>query len=125
MKVGRFVISWRLILTTTLIADRVEWFRARQDALQWKEEVEILEAEITRCRRWFTKMAGVWRKLAIESQKPGYAAYAHEKADIFLRRASESLIPEPEDETELPDNVTYSKSSVLDGTGDHNVSQSG
>ncbi len=71
----------------------MEWFRARQDTRQWKEEVEILEAELERTRRFFSWMSSIWTQLTAGPSKPGYAEYAHEKADMHATRAKECKGP--------------------------------
>ncbi|KAF7366252.1 hypothetical protein MVEN_00502800 [Mycena venus] len=59
------------------------------------EEVEILEAEFERSRRWFTKNSEIWTEMA-ETEKrrvygddQGWRAYAHRQAAIYTNLAHE------------------------------------
>ncbi len=60
--------------------------------MQWKEEVEILDAELERTAAWFAKMSDLWRELSNTeiSSKRGYSEYAHQKADMHARRSAET-----------------------------------
>jgi hypothetical protein len=66
-----------------MLADRVQWFRARAQMERWEEEVEIVEEEFRRTVRSFEKMASVWNELGVRSMQEGHAAYAFLKAHIF------------------------------------------
>lgn len=70
----------------------MEWFRAKIDLKQWREEVEILDEELTRTARWFSKMGDLWRALASgsTSSKRGFSEYAYQKADMFARRSMDA-----------------------------------
>ena len=76
-----------LQLTFECTGNKVEWFRARIDLKQWREEVETLNEELTRTAKWFDCMSSLWRSLAARASKQGYAEYAHQKASMFSRRA--------------------------------------
>ncbi|KAF8135927.1 hypothetical protein K438DRAFT_1738568 [Mycena galopus ATCC 62051] len=51
--------------------DRVQWFRERALMKRANEEVEILDAEFERARRWFTKNSEIWTKMAETEKKTG------------------------------------------------------
>ena len=70
--------------------NKVEWFRARLDAKQWREEVEILDEELSRTAAFFTRMSELWNTLANRSTLRGYSEYAHQKADMFARRSNDA-----------------------------------
>ncbi|KAF8121467.1 hypothetical protein K438DRAFT_2005168 [Mycena galopus ATCC 62051] len=59
------------------------------------EEVEILEAEFERSRRWFTKNSDIWTKMGERERRMGYGddhgwrAYAHSQAAIYANLARE------------------------------------
>lgn len=72
-------------LINSIAADRVQWFRARADMERWVEEGEISEEEFRRLIRACDMMKDIWSKLADSSEKKGYAAYAREKADMYLQ----------------------------------------
>lgn len=75
-----------------VLGNKVEWFRAKIDLQQWREELEILDEEFKRTARWFTKMSELWTVLALRSPlvSRGFAEYAHHKADIFKRRSEDA-----------------------------------
>ncbi len=60
--------------------------------MQWKEEAEILDAELERTTAWFAKMSDLWKELSNKetSSKRGYSEYAHQKADMHARRSAET-----------------------------------
>ncbi|KLO12124.1 hypothetical protein SCHPADRAFT_941460 [Schizopora paradoxa] len=70
--------------------NKVEWFRARIDAKQWREEVEILDEELGRTAAYFTKMSELWSTLAEQSTLCGSSEYAYQKANMFSRRAKDA-----------------------------------
>ncbi|KAF8144372.1 hypothetical protein K438DRAFT_2102464 [Mycena galopus ATCC 62051] len=51
--------------------DRVQWFRERALMKRANEEVEILEAEFERSRRWFTKNSDIWTKMGETERRTG------------------------------------------------------
>ncbi|KAJ6607947.1 hypothetical protein B0H10DRAFT_1816781 [Mycena sp. CBHHK59/15] len=51
--------------------DRVQWFRERALMKRANEEVEILEAEFERSRRWFTKNSEIWMEMAETEKRRG------------------------------------------------------
>jgi len=55
--------------------------------VQWEEEVGILECEIEHIFHFFARYCGVWREMAMQSQKLGFSAYAHKTADVYARCA--------------------------------------
>lgn len=59
---------------------------------QWKEELEILDAELERTVAWFATMSDLWNTLADStiSSKPGYSEYAYQKADMHARRSADA-----------------------------------
>ena len=63
--------------------DRVKWFRDRADRDRFHEEVQILEAEFDRTIISYQCMAEVWCQLVGEASRPGSAAYAHKKAEMY------------------------------------------
>jgi len=65
----------------------VQYFRAKLDQTQWREETEILACELQRTFQWFAKLCHTWRLLAGMAPSTAYAAYAHQAADIYARRA--------------------------------------
>ena len=72
--------------------NKVEWFRAKIDLQQWKEELEILDEELKRTARWFATMSKIWREKAMESrQGSGFSEYAYHKSDMFSRRSKEAV----------------------------------
>ncbi|KAF8059497.1 hypothetical protein FPV67DRAFT_1518038 [Lyophyllum atratum] len=86
--------------------NRVQWFRAEAEMERWQEQLEIKQAELKRTIATFDTMSSVWNQLATSSERPGHAAYARKKAEMYMRmalharrRATESgygerLIPE-------------------------------
>lgn len=71
--------------------NKVEWFRARIDLRQWREEIEILDEELKRTAAWFKRMSSLWHSLAGQSSARGYSEYAHQKAVMFARRSEETV----------------------------------
>ncbi|KAJ6530202.1 hypothetical protein B0H19DRAFT_1328251 [Mycena capillaripes] len=72
--------------------DRVQWFRAQAEMQRWQEQIEQKLVELLRTARSFAKMQSVWLTLATKqpSDKPGAAAYARQKANMYKRRATEA-----------------------------------
>ncbi|KAJ6479795.1 hypothetical protein C8R45DRAFT_1101241 [Mycena sanguinolenta] len=70
--------------------DRVQWFRAETEMQRWQEQIEQKLAELLRTYRSFTKMQAVWLELAASAVQHGAAAYARQKAAMYMRRASEA-----------------------------------
>jgi len=68
-------------------AYRVQYFRAKLDRTQWREEVEILESEMSRIFKWFARLCHTWQLLAAKSTSDAFSAYAHQTADVYARRA--------------------------------------
>ena len=69
---------------------RVRWFRAKAEMERYEEEVLILHQEIKRTQRTFTFLSNVWTsKAESESSRPGYSAFAYERADMYSRMASD------------------------------------
>ena len=66
-------------------ADRVNWFEAHARRDRWCEEVEILEAELTRCHRFFDFYAGAWKSLAQGDAHSGRKAYCLKISFIFSK----------------------------------------
>ncbi|KAF8185780.1 hypothetical protein K438DRAFT_1765569 [Mycena galopus ATCC 62051] len=75
--------------------DRVQWFRERALMKRANEEVEILEAEFARSRRWFLRNSENWTKMAEREKRgdyvdnQGWRAYAHKQAIIYAALARE------------------------------------
>lgn len=93
--------------------DRVQWFRQLAARDRWREEVDILEEEIRRLIRGFTKMADVWNTLACEARTAnelGKAAYASRRERFYRAALSHAWtvyiaqkLPYPMDEgSQLP-----------------------
>jgi hypothetical protein len=53
------------------------------------EEVETLAQEFRRSIFGFRKMCSVWGEMGDQSAKPGYIAYARQKAAMFNRMAED------------------------------------
>ncbi|QRV96331.1 hypothetical protein RhiJN_24349 [Ceratobasidium sp. AG-Ba] len=74
--------------TWMIDALKVEWFRARQRARQWEEELMILKREIVMTLKSFQYEQGIW---AARSKQPGLShgmsAYALKKSKFFERLA--------------------------------------
>ncbi|KAF7300128.1 CxC2 domain-containing protein [Mycena kentingensis (nom. inval.)] len=70
--------------------DQVQWFRAEADMLRWREQKEQKLAEILRVRRSFLKMHSTWTTLSASAVKPGYAAFARQKAAMYQRMAQDT-----------------------------------
>jgi len=56
---------------------------------RWQEEVEILEEEFRRTIRSFERMGEIWTALGERSTKQGYAAFAFQKAAMYLDMATD------------------------------------
>ncbi|KAF8188607.1 hypothetical protein K438DRAFT_1833807 [Mycena galopus ATCC 62051] len=69
--------------------DGVQWFRECALMKRANEEVEILEAEFARSRRWFLKNSENWTKMAEREKRGGMAPYAHKQASIYADLARE------------------------------------
>ena len=56
---------------------------------RWDEEVLILRAEFNRTERTFAFLSHAWEQTAttVIGAKPGYAAFAYERADMYDRMA--------------------------------------
>ena len=55
-----------------------------------EEEVLMLHQEIKRTQRTFIFLSNVWvSKAESESSKPGYSAFAYERADMYSRMADD------------------------------------
>ena len=66
----------------------VRWFHAKAEMECYEEEVLILHQEIKRTQRTFTFLSNVWTsKAESESSRPGYSAFAYERADMYSRMA--------------------------------------
>ena len=50
---------------------------------EWTEETEILAAEFKRTYASFRRTSQLWDSVAEVDMKPGYSAYAFEKAAMF------------------------------------------
>jgi hypothetical protein len=72
----RFNIDW--------IADRVQWFEVRASKDRWREEVEILEADIGRCSRFFETYQAAWEDLSKGEVSRGTKAYCLKVSNMFL-----------------------------------------
>ncbi|KAF7293345.1 CxC2 domain-containing protein [Mycena kentingensis (nom. inval.)] len=70
--------------------DQVQWFRAEAEMLRWREQKEQKLAEILRVRRSFLKMHSTWTTLSASAVKPGYAAFARQKAAMYQRMAQDT-----------------------------------
>jgi hypothetical protein len=77
-------------LLNEILADRVQWFRARADLERWIEEVEMSEEEFHRLVQGCDTMSQTWMSLAAMSAKKGYAAYARQKSDMFNQMAEDA-----------------------------------
>ena len=77
-------------LFNKILADCVQWFRARTDLDCWIEEVETLEEEFHRLVRRCDTMSQTWLSLATMSVKTGYAAYARQKSNMFNQMAEDA-----------------------------------
>jgi hypothetical protein len=53
---------------------------------RWQEQIELKLAELLQTARSFRKMQEIWTKLA-QHPKPGYSAYAKQKAAMYGRMA--------------------------------------
>ncbi|KAI0690347.1 hypothetical protein C8T65DRAFT_588017, partial [Cerioporus squamosus] len=66
----------------------VEWCKARARAMQWTEEVEILDEEMRRVKQYHVWLAGWWETQAASAQAEradfleGQTAYAHRQVSI-------------------------------------------
>ncbi|KAI0027460.1 hypothetical protein K488DRAFT_61527 [Vararia minispora EC-137] len=69
--------------------DRVQWFRAEVEMLQWQEELERLQAEFLWTIKAYGEMSKVWDHLAAMGFCPGREAYAKKKAAMWMRMGSE------------------------------------
>ena len=67
--------------------NRLDWFELRANADRHSEEVEILQAEISRCRATFDFLALIWTKLAVTKPQSQYDlgvnAYVHKTASNY------------------------------------------
>lgn len=81
------------ILNSCYVGNKVEWFRAKIDLQQWREESEILDEELKRSARWFGNKSELWNTLAsrVLPAPRGFSEYACHKADMFLRRSTEVI----------------------------------
>ncbi|KAJ7747582.1 hypothetical protein B0H14DRAFT_3514007 [Mycena olivaceomarginata] len=76
--------------------DRVQWFRERALMKRAKEEIEILEEEFKRAKRWFTQTSEIWTKMAGMEKRgdyhddQGWRAYAYRQAAIYEDLAHQS-----------------------------------
>ena len=89
-KVCTVIVAF-IVMLTLRAGLRVEWCKARARALRWIEEVEILDEEMRRTKRYYIWWAQ-WR--AAQAALPrshdlelveGAAAYAHRQASIRQR----------------------------------------
>ncbi len=60
-------------LTFTSAGNRVEWFRAKLNLQQWREESEILNEELKRTANWSDKMLSLWGILGDQLLKCGFS----------------------------------------------------
>jgi hypothetical protein len=56
---------------------------------RWAEEVRIIDAEFKRTARTFLFLGNAWTQAATDSaaEKPGFAAYAYERAQMYASMA--------------------------------------
>jgi hypothetical protein len=75
---------------TTIQENCVQCARAEAEFIRWNEQIELKHAEIYRLRKYNTSFNSIWLTLAErwDSLKPGMAAYAHHKADMYRRRVA-------------------------------------
>lgn len=79
---------------------RVQFLDVKVNHDRWKEEVELLEAEITRTIDYFKYFAGEWRALAKRSTSRGRRAYGYRMASTYDQLAKKAAtFPSPNDES--------------------------
>lgn len=85
---------WTVFSLTELPGDRVQWFRAEADMRRFQEQIEQKLAELKRVIRSFEAMAKTWASLAEQATRPGYAAYARQKSNMYktMRRTAEETL---------------------------------
>ena len=91
-----------LFLSATLIflslVRRVNWLRARARHQRWKEEITILENEMTWTELWFQHQIEVWderKQVASVSLSDGHKVYAAKQVWVwksFLDDAKKSFM---------------------------------
>lgn len=69
--------------------DRVQWFRQRAAKERWQEELELLEEELRRLIRGFTKLGDAWRSIHSLEEAAGRKAFAACKANEFMNLAQD------------------------------------
>jgi hypothetical protein len=75
---------------TTIQENRVQCARAEAEFIRWNEQIELKHAEIYRLCKYNISFNSIWLTLAEQwdSRKPGMAAYARRKADMFRKRVA-------------------------------------
>jgi hypothetical protein len=61
---------------------------------RWEEEEQLLREEFKRCFRTFKFLSSAWTKTIREAlvAKPGYNAYACERADMYNAMAEDCIV---------------------------------
>src|SRR5215471_8085830 len=79
-------------LISSLLGDRVQWFRAEAEMQRWQEQVEQKLAELLRTIRSFGKMKDIWSQLSSMQPNtlPGHIAYANRQSAMYARLESDS-----------------------------------
>ncbi|KLO06806.1 hypothetical protein SCHPADRAFT_837495, partial [Schizopora paradoxa] len=90
---------------------RVNWLRAKARHARWREEKEIVLAEMQNTLRWFEHRCSTWEdrmESAIANGEPGHAAYARKQIALCHRLRSNAVtafritIPSDEDQPPAP-----------------------
>jgi hypothetical protein len=70
----------------------VQWFHAEAEIQHWQEQWEQNLEELLGTWQSFSKMQSVWKELTSLQplDLPGTAAYAHQKAAMYVRRKVEA-----------------------------------
>ncbi|PSS33990.1 hypothetical protein PHLCEN_2v1965 [Hermanssonia centrifuga] len=80
---------------------RLEWFESRANAERFKEEKEILEEELKRCKRTFSFFANLWSHLIIPNptteQENGRNAYVLKTVANYILLRDGVIVPDSAD----------------------------
>lgn len=75
---------YALISSNERVEQKVRWFRARANRDRFREEVDILHAELERTKATFARMKTVWEGLSARIKAGGEGAAAHSQSRVQL-----------------------------------------
>ncbi len=95
------IFVWYVNRSQVFSVARLEWFESRANAERFKEEKEILEEELKRCKRTFSFFANLWSHLIIPNptteQENGRNAYVLKTVANYILLRDGVIVPDSAD----------------------------